>query len=201
MKLYSFLLFICPLLLSVASCESTSVKEQRIAVLNALYYEAFDNDSIRIAKESYSYGSSLKDWDTLSLSKIESIQAHSLYGEEDSLRRAFTFTGEDIQLFNNQLNEKPEAVWLRWGWDVPDFIYRENYPDYFSDEARLPPVERPASKHIRIISLSVPLVSSGRAFVAVKTNKGYQSVAIDVYLLGKKDGKWVVIAVNNVFTT
>ncbi|GAA5521644.1 hypothetical protein LQ318_07820 [Aliifodinibius salicampi] len=201
MKLYFFISFLCLSFLCIAGCEGTSVNEQRVAVLNALYYQTFEDNSIRIAKNSYSYESSLKDWDTLSLSEIESIQAHSLYGDEDSLRKAFTFTDEDIQTFNNQLNEKPEAFWPRWGWDTPNFISREDYPDYFSGEAQLPPVERPASKRIRIISLSVPLVSSNRAFVAAETNKGYGSVAVDVYLLGKKDGKWVVIAVNNVFTT
>lgn len=155
-------------------------------MLNALYHQAFNNDSTCVAKESYPYRMKygLQSWDTLRLSQIESIQAYSLYDGPDSL----TFTDEDVNTFNRQLDTNPQVSWPQWGWKTPNFIAEEKYPDYFSKGAVLPPSEPPSTPHIKIVSISVPLVSSDRAFVTIEVNKGYRSVASYVYLLGKRGG-------------
>lgn len=203
MKSRTILFCIFVFFLFITECDELTLKEQRTAVLNALYYQALSDSTTRIAEESYPYKvkHGLANWDSLRLRRIESIQKNSISDNPDSLIEAFPFTNEDIAAFNRQLDTNPQAIWSQWGWKTPHFISKEEYPDYFSKGPVLPPAEPPSRPLIEIVSVSVPLVSEDRAFVAILVKKGYSSMGVYVYLLGKVEGQWTIIGQKPAFTT
>ena len=172
-----------------SSCNSLETKDQnRRSILNTLYknYKS-SKDSVAIFQYSFAYQENEFNF--------KSIKSSSYYSDVVS----DIPTGE-LNIWENQLNEYTrKANWVEWGWNIPQFVSREDIPEYFSQEG--PPPSEGVGQLKVVYYFSMPIVGKKYSFVKVGT-KSPNSWSVNVVILKLENQKgWKIIGKRNVFTT